>query len=122
MKFIKYSYLSLIAVFIFAASTAQAHNSLTEAFPSDQSVINESLKALELTFSDETYLEEIKLVTVTGEVIPLDFEPSISASRHFSVPVHDIGEGEYRVKWQVVGDDTHKISGEFSFNLNKKLE
>ena len=122
MKVFNYLHLPLIAVFLFAANTAQAHNTLTESFPSDQSVMDESPKVLELTFSDETYLEEIKLVTVTGEVIPLDFEPSISASRHFSVPVHDIGEGEYRVKWQVVGDDTHKISGEFSFNLNKKLE
>ena len=122
MKFIKYSYLSLIAVFIFAASTAQAHNSLTEAFPSDQSVINESLKALELTFSDATYLEEIELETVAGEIVSLDFDPSVTASRHFSVPVPDIGDGEYRVKWLVVGDDTHKISGEFSFKIKLTLD
>jgi methionine-rich copper-binding protein CopC len=30
--------------------------------------------------------------------------------------------GDYRIKWLVIGDDTHEIRGEFTFTVEDKTE
>lgn len=104
--------------YLVAIHSALAHNTLTASVPSDQAVLTESPDSIELTFSDATYLEQVELTTNDGNNIPLDIDLSPAAGRQFSIPVPALGNGEYRVAWLVVGDDTHEIKGEFSFTVD----
>lgn len=122
MKIFTRTIIALFVLPLFAMNTALAHNSLSVTNPADQALIQEAPEAIELNFSDETYLVEIKLEEVDGGIVLLDFDPSISASRHFSVPTPDLEDGNYQVKWMVEGDDTHKITGEFSFTVNAEAD
>lgn len=109
----------LIALgYLLAVNTAMAHNTLTASVPSDQALLTESPDAIQLRFSDATYLEGIELTTLDGKNIPLEVEPTQTAARQFTIPVPALGNDEYRVAWVVVGDDTHEIKGEFSFKVD----
>ena len=109
---------SITIGFLFVINSALAHNTLTGSAPSDQAILTGSPDAIQLNFSDATYLEGIELTTSDGKKIALDFELIQTAARQFSIPVPVLGNGKYRVDWLVVGDDTHEIRGEFSFEVN----
>lgn len=104
--------------YLFAINSALAHNTLTRSAPADQAILTEAPDTIQLSFSDATYLEKVELTTSDGKNIALEFELIQTAARQFSIPVPALGNGKYRVAWLVVGDDTHEIKGEFSFEVD----
>ena len=102
-------------VFVLLINSAYAHNALKESYPADKAVLSSSPEILTLSFSDPTYLEKVEIQSEDGVLVDIGFEPSKQASSQFSVPLPKLSNGEYRVNWLVVGDDTHEIKGEFSF-------
>lgn len=104
------------------SNVAVAHNSLTDSRPADTAILNESPESVELTFSDATYLESVVLVNTNGDEQALEFDSTITASRQFTVPMPKLESGDYRIKWLVIGDDTHEIRGEFTFTVEDKTE
>ena len=120
MKIIKHPFAVLMLGYLLVSNTALAHNTLTSSTPSDKAVLTESPGVIELTFSDATYLEKVELVKDDGEASALAFEKSPAASRQFRVTLPPLANGDYRVSWLVIGDDTHEISGEFTFSIEEK--
>lgn len=114
--------LLIIVGCVLVSNVAVAHNSLTDSRPADTAILNESPESVELTFSDTTYLESVVLVDAKGDEHSLAFDSSISASRQFTVPVPLLENGDYLLKWLVIGDDTHEIRGEFTFTVKGKRE
>jgi hypothetical protein len=94
-----------------------AHNTLKVTVPADAAALSTMPEFIELTFSDETYLESFELFSADGKPVALEFTPSTTLSSHFSISVPELEAGKYTAKWTVEGSDTHRISGEFSFGL-----
>ena len=122
MKNFKQNILVVLVGFLLMSTSAMAHNSLASSVPAGGMSISGSPSAIELTFTDATYLESVELSTVGGGEIPLTFNKAVSASRHFSVPVPALEKGEYEVKWLVIGDDTHEITGSFVFAIGQEVD
>jgi|SRR6056300_283924 methionine-rich copper-binding protein CopC len=113
IRFIAKSFL----VFLLLINGAYAHNALKESFPADKGVLSSGPEVLTLSFSDPTYLEKVEIQFEDGVLVDIGFEPSKQASSQFSVPLPMLSNGEYRVNWLVIGDDTHEIKGEFTFTV-----
>lgn len=109
--------LLLLVALMLGAQAALAHNSLKSSMPGDGAVINVAPDALELVFSDSTYLVSVTVTPENGKQAPLDFEPPLDYSPQFRVPLPMLAPGRYTVDWKVEGQDTHIIEGKFSFTV-----
>lgn len=104
--------------FLFSAS-ASAHVGLASSTPQDGAVLSESPTALTLTFSGEVRLAKVMLHSANGKMHPLDFSMSMTPKATYEIGVNsDLAADDYTVYWTGMGDDGHKMSGEFSFKVN----
>jgi methionine-rich copper-binding protein CopC len=100
-----------------AGHIAHAHNSLTSSLPEDKAILQIAPETLTLTFSDTTWISEVRLLTGSDTVIVLENLPA-EASTQFVLPLPALEEGFYEVTWKVEGEDTHIITGDFSFSVS----
>lgn len=99
------------------APRALAHDVLLDTTPADGAVLQEPPHQVSLTFSGEL-VEMNPLIIVSdaeGEVIT-DTPPRIDSGTA-TVPLSDVGVGDYRVQWSVVSSDGHRIEGSYRFSV-----
>lgn len=109
-----YKLLLLIVLSTLATTNVFAHTALSEAVPSDGAMIMQSPENLQLKFTEDVRL--LKVAVMLGEnEIDIEFEPSATASRQFSVTLPKLEHGHYSVAWSVMGADSHRVEGNLSF-------
>jgi methionine-rich copper-binding protein CopC len=113
MKFRSLVLASMLAL----ASIAQAHTHLESATPADNSVLASPPQQIMLNFSEPTRLTALTLQK-EGDEEPNRIEPLPSQSSDaLRVPVPRLAPGKYVVKWRVIGDDNHVMSGSLHFTI-----
>lgn len=104
--------------FLFSA-TVSAHVGLASSTPQDGAVLSESPTEITLNFSGEVRLAKVMLHSTDGKMHPLDFSMSMTPQATYEIGVKsDLAADDYTVYWTGMGDDGHKMSGEFSFKVN----
>lgn len=114
---LRHCFLPLLAVLLLGAQPVLAHNKLASSTPADKATLDAAPAALELNFSDATWLETVELFDAAGTAVPLEFTAPTDQASSFSVALPALPAGTYVVKWLVEGSDTHRITGEFSFTV-----
>ena len=112
------SMLMLLAPALLAvAGTAHAHTKLTKAVPADNAVLADAPTQLSLQFSKVARLTAVTLQKEGAQdSVKLGPLPK-SASVALSVPMTPLEPGKYLVKWRVVGEDNHVMSGQLHFTI-----
>jgi methionine-rich copper-binding protein CopC len=96
--------------------TANAHAHLQKSSPADGSVIKTSPSELVLNFSEAARLTALSIQK--GDEPPQNLKPlPTSAAPQVSVPLPALTPGTYSVKWRVLSDDGHVMSGTLHFTL-----
>ena len=103
------------------ASAADAHPRLKMAGPAPGSTVKDAPKAIRIQFSEaiELALSGVEVKNTAGEAQKLG-APTVSPTdkTQLIVPVAaDLKPGKYTVAWHAVGDDTHRETGSFTFEL-----
>ena len=96
---------------LFAAMTSMsvlAHTGLTSSMP----------EMLEVTFDDSVRLVNLLLVNSKEETIEIDFAPTMDASETFSYALPSLAPDTYKASWTIMGEDGHKMKGDFSFMVH----
>jgi methionine-rich copper-binding protein CopC len=110
-----------VAAVSLLASAADAHPRLKLAGPAPGSMVKDSPKAIRIQFSEaiELPLSGIEVKNQAGEAQKLGTAAlSPSDKTQLIVPVTgDLKPGKYTVAWHAVGDDTHRETGSFTFEL-----
>jgi copper resistance protein C len=102
------------------AGTALAHPALTAANPAANAVVA-SPAAIKMTFSEAPF-PKFSGVTVTdsaGKKValgPVIVSPTDKKQLVASVKA-PLKAGVYKVDWFAVGDDTHRVTGKYSFTV-----
>lgn len=111
-----YKHLCSISIVVLAcvANIALAHNTLKATSPTADAELLQAPTAIDLAFSDDTYLEALELLKGDTK-IDIGFEADATRSSAFTITLPQLAPGNYTVNWMVVGDDTHEIKGSFSF-------
>jgi methionine-rich copper-binding protein CopC len=109
------------AAILAVASAADAHPRLKLAGPAPGSTVKDAPKAIRIQFSEaiELPLSGIEVKNQAGEAQKVG-TPSLSPTdkAQLIVPVEgDLKPGKYTVAWHAVGDDTHRETGTFTFEL-----
>ena len=96
--------------------TANAHAHLQKSTPADNSVITTSPSNLVLNFSEAARLTTLSIQR--GNEPQQNLKPlPTSAAQQISVPLPPLTPGTYSVKWRVVSDDGHVVSGALHFTV-----
>ena len=106
---------------IFAAMTSMsvlAHTGLTSSMPANNAMLMKSPQVIEVTFGTPVRLVSLSIANTKGEPIETAFKPSMEASGTFSYNLPMLMPSTYKVSWTIMGDDGHKMKGDFSFMVH----
>jgi methionine-rich copper-binding protein CopC len=114
---------TLFVLPLFVMNTALAHNTLISTLPADNAVLHAAPAEIQIVFSDATYLVDLVVMNADGVDVLMAFEPTPEGASSFTVDLPtSLEQGLYHVSWAVVGDDTHRVEGEFSFSVDAEAE
>ncbi|KUO19729.1 copper resistance CopC/CopD family protein [Streptomyces dysideae] len=114
----------LLVLFLLTGTTpASAHAALRTTDPEDGTVLKSAPTHLTLTFTESVGLLDDSFRVLdpdnrrlrTGEP---EHAPDGSDTARVTLPAK-LGEGTYTVAWRVVSEDSHPVSGAFTFSVGK---
>lgn len=117
MRMVKRLTAILTSLVLLHTSTLQAHTELSNIVPADGAVINQSLSALELSFTADVRLLRLALMHAGQHSVDIGFKPAADTKRQFSVPLTNLQEGPYELQWTIMGADGHTMEGSSDFTL-----
>jgi copper resistance protein C len=100
---------------LLAATPAFAHAHLTASDPAANAKVK-SPKQIKLTFSEtlEPASSSAALTDAAGKTVPVS--KAVGGTSITLLPL-TLKPGAYKVSWQSVGQDTHRLTGSFGFTV-----
>ena len=95
-----------------------AHTELASSVPGNNAMLMKSPEMIEVTFADDVRLASLLVVNSKEEVIEIDFAPTMESSKTFSYDLPMLTANTYKVSWTIMGEDGHKMKGDFSFMVH----
>ena len=108
---------ALVIFGFFASPSALAHDQLVSSNPSDGAKLDKQPEWLELEFSGDVQKIGTEIVVDHNGKDVSAGEISVDGTSVKSALPDDLGAGDYTVKWRVVSQDGHPISGDFTFSI-----
>jgi copper resistance protein C len=119
------SKMTTLAIALLTASVlsgaAHAHPQLQAAEPLPGAAATASPKEIRITFNENVIpkLSGIEVKDQTGKIIATGKAATDPTNKKLLVvPVNEqLSPGDYKVEWHAVSDDTHRVTGSFSFSV-----
>ncbi|MEU6080083.1 copper resistance protein CopC [Streptomyces sp. NPDC047108] len=113
----------LAGVLLGGATPASAHAVLKSSDPREGTVLKTAPDAVTVTFNESVALSEGSLRVIAPDNRPVTAgDPRHVGDRGDTARVplsDDLSEGTYTVTWRVTSEDSHAISGAFTFSVGK---
>ncbi len=110
----------LLAVTFLSPLSAWAHAILVKSQPTKDETVTVSPKQIDLWFNDAVR-SEYKALAVIDEsgkrVDNHDVEQSLTDGANIHATVSNLAPGTYTVRYRVVSEDTHIVTGKFQFTV-----
>ncbi|MDD2760326.1 MAG: copper resistance protein CopC [Methylomonas sp.] len=100
--------------------TVCAHAILVKSQPAKDEEVKEAPKQIDLWFNDPVRSQYKALAVVDSEgkrVDNHDVEQDMLDGSHIHATVSDLAPGTYTVRYRVVSEDTHIVTGKFQFTV-----
>lgn len=114
-----FSSIVLLAVALTPMS-ASAHAILVKSQPTKDETVTVAPKQIDLWFNDPVKSEYKALAVIDSEgkrVDNHDVEQALTDGSHIHATVGDLPAGIYTVRYRVVSQDTHIVTGKFQFTV-----
>lgn len=105
-----------------AAPAASAHAALLRTAPGDAEILEQGPREVTLTFAEPVGigLGSLKVVSAGGSRVDEGTARRTDGGTVVHIPVRSgLSEGTYVVVWRVVSQDSHPVSGAFTFSVGK---
>ncbi len=99
------------------AGSVLAHVKQSGSVPADNAMLMKAPDVLSISFSGPIRLTKVTLLHDNGNTVDFGFTPTAVATQ-FSWPLPVLEIGSYQVNWVGLGEDGHKMKGDFSFMLH----
>ncbi|MFC4656989.1 copper resistance protein CopC [Rheinheimera marina] len=99
------------------AGPVLAHVKQSGSVPADNAMLMKAPDVLSISFSGPIRLTKVTLLHDNGNTVDFGFTPTAVATQ-FSWPLPVLEIGSYQVNWVGLGEDVHKMKGDFSFMLH----
>jgi copper resistance protein C len=111
---------ALLAVMLLSPLSAWAHAILVKSQPAKDETVKESPKQIDLWFNDAVRSEYKALAVIDSSgkrVDNHDVEQSLTDGSHIHATVPNLAAGTYTIRYRVVSEDTHIVTGKFEFTI-----
>lgn len=112
------------SVFLIAALSSPvpvlAHAILVKSQPAKDEIVQEAPKQIDLWFNDAVRSEYKALAVIDGSgkrVDNHDVEQSLTDGSNIHASLQSLTPGTYTVRYRVVSQDTHIVTGKFEFTI-----
>ena len=99
---------------------ASAHTHLEKSDPADKATLATAPQSVQLWFSDKVAAEWSKIVVTGGDGQRVD-QDQVSADtadpKHLQAGLKPLVPGDYKVDWNVISGDGHRVKGSFTFSV-----
>jgi copper transport protein len=108
---------TILALWVMAASPAHGHAILLSTDPADGAVLPSTPAEVTLVFNEPVRLGEsgMNVLDAGGSTVEVEAR-TVDREVRASFP-QDLSDGTYIVSWRVVSNDSHPISGAFTFSV-----
>ncbi|MDQ0207461.1 copper resistance CopC family protein [Alkalicoccobacillus murimartini] len=109
--------LAIVLLWAFMPTVVSAHSQLESSSPEDGQTLEESIDSVVLEFS--AGIESASTITILNEAeeeIPVDI--NVNASSLDAQTEAPLPNGEYRIVYTILSEDSHPVEGEISFVVN----
>ena len=110
----------LMVVAVLSPVTAWSHAILVKSQPAQDETVTESPKQIDLWFNDAVRSEykAVAVIDAAGKRVDNhDVDQSLTDGSHIYATVGSLQSGKYTVRYRVVSQDTHIVTGKFEFNV-----
>ncbi|ABE56819.1 copper resistance protein CopC [Shewanella denitrificans OS217] len=108
----------LVAAGLILSSSAFAHVGLSSTTPANGAMISQAPSTLELNFSAPVRLVKLAMQDENQLEVPLSVPKHAQSQANFAIALPALKPAKYTVSWMIMGDDGHKMKGEFGFMLH----
>lgn len=99
---------------------AQAHAILVKSQPAKDEQVSVAPKQIDLWFNDpvRSQYKALAVIDSNGKRVDKhDVEQSLTDGSHIYATVEDLPPGTYTIRYRVVSQDTHIVTGKFEFTV-----
>lgn len=100
------------------SGSALAHVGLSSSTPAKGAMLVVPPSKLELAFSAPIRLVKLSLKDVSNQEIALILPSSTQSQAQYSLDLPVLAASSYTVSWVAMGDDGHKMKGQFEFMVH----
>lgn len=100
------------------SNIASAHSRLKHSLPKYGATLDKPPEELILEFTSQVKLVRLQLTDQSGKPIELNIKPSEDFENTYSIVLPVLDNGNYIVKWIAMGEDAHKMKGDFPFSVD----
>jgi len=111
---------TLLAAAALSAAPAFAHGGMMETSIHDKASFAQAPADFKVTFEHESAITSIMLMTVDKTMFALDFKPSKTLGKDFTVPLPKLPAGSYILSWKSMAKDGHAMPGAVRFTVTGK--
>lgn len=106
--------IGVVVLGLVLSSVASAHNILKASVPANGATLQAAPDELVLEFNGAVRLVKLD-VEQEGQAIDVGFKPSVEAAKRFALPMQGLGMGATAVRFTLIGEDGHTVTGHMDF-------
>lgn len=110
----------LLLASLLSPLVAQAHAILVRSQPAKDEELKVAPKQIDLWFNDPVRSQYKALAVIDSDgkrVDNRDVEQAMTDGSHIYATVSDLAPGTYTIRYRVVSQDTHIVTGKFQFSV-----
>ena len=110
----------LLAAALLGASPALAHGGMMETSIHDNASFAQAPAEFKVEFEHESAITNLMLMTADKKMIALDFKPSKTMGKDYTIPLPTLATGSYTLSWKSMAKDGHAMPGAVRFTVTGK--
>jgi methionine-rich copper-binding protein CopC len=100
-----------------AAAPAFAHGGKIETSIHDKESFATAPGTFKVSFEHESAITSVMLMTADNQHVAVDFKPSRTMAKEFTIPLPHLAKGSYTLSWKSLAKDGHAMPGEIHFTV-----
>ena len=100
-----------------SSAPAFAHGGMVETSIHDKDSFAAAPENFKVTFQHESAITSLMLMTTDNKHIAVDFKPSKTMVKEFTIPLPRLTKGTYTLSWKSLAKDGHAMPGAVRFTV-----
>lgn len=108
---------AVLAAALLGASPAFAHGGMMETSIHDNASFAQAPADFKVTFQHDSAITSLMLMTADRKMIAINFKPSRTLGKEFTIPLPRLERGTYMLSWKSMAKDGHAMPGAVRFTV-----